>query len=69
MTAFAASLLDTSIVIFTLEGSGLRRPADLVGKRLGYRKGSEGEAVFDAMMACCSAFHVVRLPRCPTATI
>jgi ABC-type nitrate/sulfonate/bicarbonate transport system substrate-binding protein len=51
VTAFAASLLDTSTVIFTLESSGLRRPADLVGKRLGYRKGSEGDVVFDAMMA------------------
>ncbi|MBO4227982.1 ABC transporter substrate-binding protein [Bradyrhizobium neotropicale] len=51
VTAFAASLLDTSTAIFTVESSGLRRPADLVGKRLGYRKGSEGEVVFDAMMA------------------
>jgi ABC-type nitrate/sulfonate/bicarbonate transport system substrate-binding protein len=51
VTAFAASLLDTSTVIFTLESSGLRRPTDLVGKRLGYRKGSEGDVVFDAMMA------------------
>ncbi|MGY3079908.1 ABC-type nitrate/sulfonate/bicarbonate transport system substrate-binding protein [Bradyrhizobium sp. LM6.10] len=50
-TAFAASFLDTSIAIFTLESSGLRRPADLVGKRLGYRRASEGEVVFDAMMA------------------
>ncbi|MCK1434948.1 ABC transporter substrate-binding protein [Bradyrhizobium sp. 15] len=51
VTAFAASSLDTTIVIFTSESSGLRRPADLVGKRLGYRKGSEGEVVVDAMMA------------------
>lgn len=51
VTAFAAGLLDTSTVIFTLESSGLRRPADLVGKRLGYRKGSEGDMVVDAMMA------------------
>lgn len=51
VTAFAASFLDTSIAIFTLESSGLRRPADLVGKRLGYRRASEGEVIFDAMMA------------------
>ncbi|WP_456632811.1 ABC transporter substrate-binding protein [Bradyrhizobium sp. USDA 10063] len=51
VTAFGASLLDTSTAIFTVESSGLRRPVDLVGKRLGYRKGSEGEVVFDAMMA------------------
>lgn len=51
VTAFAASLLDTPIAIFTLQSSGLRRPADLVSKRVGYRKGSEGEVVFDAMMA------------------
>lgn len=51
VTAFAASLLDTSTVIFTLERSGLRRPADLVGKRIGYRRASEGDVVFDAMMA------------------
>ncbi|MGY4472345.1 ABC-type nitrate/sulfonate/bicarbonate transport system substrate-binding protein [Bradyrhizobium sp. LB9.1b] len=51
VTAFAASFLDTSDAIFTLESSGLRRPADLVGKRVGYRRASEGEVVFDAMMA------------------
>ncbi|MBR0737659.1 ABC transporter substrate-binding protein [Bradyrhizobium liaoningense] len=57
VTAFAASFLDTSIAIFTLEASGLRRPADLIDKRLGYRRGSEGEVIFDAMMA------QLRLPR------
>lgn len=51
VTAFAASFLDTSVAIFTLESSGLRRPADLVGKRVGYRKASEGDVVLDAMMA------------------
>ncbi|WP_312016644.1 ABC transporter substrate-binding protein [Bradyrhizobium sp. BR 10261] len=51
VTAFAASFLDTSMAIFTLESSGLRRPADLVGKRVGYRRASEGEVIFDAMMA------------------
>lgn len=51
VTAFAASFLDTSVAIFTLESSGLRRPADLVGKRIGYRRATEGDVVFDAMMA------------------
>lgn len=51
VTAFAASFLDTSVAIFTLEVSGLRRPADLVGKRVGYRRASEGDVVFDAMIA------------------
>ncbi|RZN05373.1 nitrate ABC transporter substrate-binding protein [Bradyrhizobium genosp. SA-3] len=51
VTAFAASFLDTSVAIFALEASGLRRPADLVGKRVGYRRASEGDVVFDAMMA------------------
>lgn len=51
VTAFGASLLDTSTVIFALESSGLHRPADLVGKRIGYRKGSDGDVIFDAMMA------------------
>ncbi len=51
VTAFAASFLDTSVAIFTLESSGLRRPVDLVGKRVGYRRASEGDVVFDAMMA------------------
>ena len=51
VTAFAASFLDTSVAIFTLETSALRRPADLVGKRVGYRRASEGDVVFDAMMA------------------
>lgn len=51
VTAFAASLLDTSTTIFTLESSGLRRPIDLVGKRVGTRKGNDGDVIFDAMMA------------------
>lgn len=51
VTAFAASFLDTSVAVFTLEASGLRRPADLVSKRVGYRRASEGDVVFDAMMA------------------
>ncbi|WP_256375303.1 ABC transporter substrate-binding protein [Bradyrhizobium sp. Ec3.3] len=51
VTAFAASFLDTSVAIFALESSGLRRPADLIGKRLGCRRGSEGDVIFDAMMA------------------
>lgn len=51
VTAFAASLLDTSTTIFTLASSGLRRPVDLVGKRIGTRKGSDGDIIFDAMMA------------------
>ncbi|WP_312015623.1 ABC transporter substrate-binding protein [Bradyrhizobium liaoningense] len=51
VTAFGASFLDTSIGIFTLESSGLRRPADLIGRRVGYQKGAEGDVVFDAMMA------------------
>jgi ABC-type nitrate/sulfonate/bicarbonate transport system substrate-binding protein len=51
VTAFAASFLDTSVAIFTLESSGLRRPADLVGKRVGYRRATEGDVIFDAMIA------------------
>ncbi|MCK1297323.1 ABC transporter substrate-binding protein [Bradyrhizobium sp. 24] len=51
VTAFAASFLDTSVAIFALESSGLRRPPDLVGKRIGYRAASEGDVVFDATMA------------------
>ncbi|MGY3508907.1 ABC-type nitrate/sulfonate/bicarbonate transport system substrate-binding protein [Bradyrhizobium sp. USDA 3051] len=51
VTAFSASFLDTSVAIFTPVSSGLRRPVDLVGKRVGYRRASEGEVVFDAMMA------------------
>ncbi|WP_027581518.1 ABC transporter substrate-binding protein [Bradyrhizobium sp. Ai1a-2] len=51
VVAFAASFLDTSVVILTLESSGLRRPADLVGKRVGVLRGGEGEVIFDAMMA------------------
>lgn len=51
VTAFAGSFLDTAVAVFTLESSGLRRPADLIGKRVGYRKASEGDVIFDAMMA------------------
>lgn len=57
VTAFAASFLDTSVAIFSLEQSGLRHPDDLIGKRVGYREGSEAEIIFDAMMA------KLRLPR------
>ncbi|QOZ80311.1 nitrate ABC transporter substrate-binding protein [Bradyrhizobium sp. CCBAU 53351] len=51
VTAFAASFLDTSVAIFTLESSGLRQPGDLIGKRIGYRRATEGGVVLDAMMA------------------
>jgi len=51
VTAFAASFLDTSVAIFALESSGVRRPADLIGKRIGYRSGGEAVVIFDAMMA------------------
>jgi ABC-type nitrate/sulfonate/bicarbonate transport system substrate-binding protein len=51
VVAFGASFLDTSTVIFTLESSGLRRPQDLIDKRIGFRPNDEGEVIFDAMMA------------------
>lgn len=51
VTAFAGSFLDTPVAIFTLESSGWRRPTDLIGKRVGYRRGSEGDVIFEAMMA------------------
>ncbi|WP_354140080.1 ABC transporter substrate-binding protein [Bradyrhizobium sp. LB11.1] len=57
VTAFAASFLDTSVAIFALKQSALHRPDDLLGKRVGYRAGSEAEVIFDAMIAS------LRLPR------
>ena len=57
VTAFAASFLDTPVAIFVLEQSGLHRPEDLAGKRIGCHEGSEAEVIFDAMMA------KLRLPR------
>ncbi|MCA1379286.1 ABC transporter substrate-binding protein [Bradyrhizobium sp. BRP23] len=64
VTAFAASLLDTPVVILTLENSGIVRPADLIGMRLGYQPRSEGEAVFDAMMAQLglSRSQIIKVP-------
>ncbi|MFC0242356.1 ABC transporter substrate-binding protein [Rhodopseudomonas telluris] len=50
ITAFAASLLETPTVILTLESSGLRRPSDLIDKKIGYRRGSEDDLVVDAML-------------------
>lgn len=50
VTAFAASLLETPTVILTREASGLRRPSDLIGKTIGYRKGSEGDLIVDALL-------------------
>ncbi len=51
VVAFGASLLDTPTAIFTLVRSRLEHPGDLVGKRIAFRPGDEGEVIFDAMMA------------------
>jgi ABC-type nitrate/sulfonate/bicarbonate transport system substrate-binding protein len=50
-TAFAASFLETPTVILTLESSGLRRPLDLIDKRIGTRRGSESDIVVDAVLS------------------
>lgn len=52
VVAFAGSLLDTPVRVFAPAAADLRRPADLVGKRLGYRTGdADGVMVVDAMLA------------------
>ncbi|MBI5128475.1 MAG: ABC transporter substrate-binding protein [Rhodopseudomonas palustris] len=52
VVAFAGSLLDTPVRVFAPAAADLRRPEDLVGKRIGYRTGdADGVMVVDAMFA------------------
>ena len=51
ITAFGASFLDTTAIIVAPERSGIHVPRDIVGKRLGHRRGAEELVIYDAMMA------------------
>ena len=51
VTAFGASFLDTAAIMVAPEKSGIRVPRDIVGRRLGYRRGAEELVIYDAMMA------------------
>lgn len=50
IVAFAAGLLESSIVFYALERSGIRAPQDFVGKRVGRRAGTDSAVLYDALL-------------------
>lgn len=48
--AFAAGLLESSVVFYSLEKSGIRSPKDFVGKRVGRRPGTDSAILYDALL-------------------
>lgn len=50
IVAFGANLLESSIVFYSLEKSGIRAPQDFVGKRVGRRAGTDSAIIYDALL-------------------
>ena len=50
VVAFAAAFVDSPVVFYTLEGSGIRAPTDFGGKRVGYQAGRDTAFYYDEMM-------------------
>ena len=51
IVAFAAAYLETPVVFYVLEKSGIRTPNDFFGKRIGYRPGQDTAMIYQALMA------------------
>jgi ABC-type nitrate/sulfonate/bicarbonate transport system substrate-binding protein len=51
LVAFAASYVESPVVLYTLERSGIRAPSDFVGKRIGYQSGQDTAIIYQAIMA------------------
>jgi len=51
IVAFAAAYLESTVVLYALEKSGIRTPFDLAGKRIGYWSGHDTAIIYEAMMA------------------
>jgi ABC-type nitrate/sulfonate/bicarbonate transport system substrate-binding protein len=50
VVAFAAAYLESPVVFYSLEQSGIRTPNDFVGKRIGYQAGQDTALIYDAML-------------------
>jgi NitT/TauT family transport system substrate-binding protein len=65
LVAFAAAYLESPVVFYTLEKSGIRTPNDFVGRRIGYQPGEDTAMIYQALMAKLflsrSEMHEVRV--------
>lgn len=50
IVAFAAGLLESSIVFYALEKSGIRTPQDFIGRRVGRQVGTDSAILYDALL-------------------
>jgi ABC-type nitrate/sulfonate/bicarbonate transport system substrate-binding protein len=50
VVTFAAVFLETPVVFYSLERSGIRAPQDFAGKRVAYQAGSDTALMYDAML-------------------
>ena len=50
IVAFAAGLLESSVVFYSLERSGIRAPQDFIGKRVGRRPDTNSAIIYDALL-------------------
>lgn len=50
IVAFAAGFLESSIVFYSLEKSGIRAPQDFIGKRVGRRADTDSAIIYDALL-------------------
>jgi ABC-type nitrate/sulfonate/bicarbonate transport system substrate-binding protein len=63
LVAFAAAYLESPVLLYARETSGIRTPYDFAGKRIGHRAGGDTAIIYDAMMA------KLQLPRGETREI
>jgi ABC-type nitrate/sulfonate/bicarbonate transport system substrate-binding protein len=50
LVAFAAAYLESPVLLYALETSGIRTPYDFAAKRIGHRPGGDTALIYDAMM-------------------
>jgi len=50
VVAFAAAYVESPVVLYSLDRSGIRTPNDFVGKRVGYQAGQDTALIYDALM-------------------
>jgi ABC-type nitrate/sulfonate/bicarbonate transport system substrate-binding protein len=51
IVAFAGAYLESPVVFYALEKSGIHTPYDFVGKRIGYEPGQDTAVIYEALMA------------------
>lgn len=65
LVAFAAAYLESPVVFYFREKSGIRTPNDFIGKRIGYQLGQDTAMIYQALMAKLflsrSEIHEVRV--------